>query len=145
MNLAGSVSTKVDLAAVSSMSVARSDKMLTQQELDECWAKVMSSTDEARQPMVELLKNHKPVMGEDNTFSLQFPNSFLEAEFKKHKVSLLLALRTLSGSRSLNVKSEVVRVETETKAYRPDEKFNAMQARNPMLANLRDLFPTIDY
>lgn len=144
--LAGSVSSAV--SPVTSPAVSRPqqpDRILTQQELDQYWNQFLSGHDEEMAGARDLLKDYRPEIDATGCFTLKMPNSFVEAEFSKYKVSLLKLLRSMSGSRSLNVKVEVVHVEMKASAYRPDEKYEAMLERNPELAKLRDLFPAIDY
>ncbi|MCQ2297441.1 MAG: hypothetical protein MJZ51_02345 [Bacteroidales bacterium] len=145
LKLAGRVSAKSDNSVLGTVPQVQPNKILTQEELDQHWNKIMSSKDERVAEMVGLLKDYHPIIDESGVFTLQMPNSFVEAEFRKHKVRLLELLRKMSGSSELNVKVEIVHAEVKAAAYRPDEKYQAMLESNPDLAKLREIFPIIDY
>lgn len=147
LRLVGSVSSKVqsDPKRTFRLDNQQEDKKLNQEEFDKYWNELMSSSEPLFAEMAASLKNYHPVVNENGDFVLEVPNSYMEAEFRKYKVQLLTLLRDRSGARSMNCVVNVVHKEVETKAYQPEEKYQKMLERNNKLADLRSVFPTIDY
>lgn len=123
----------------------KTDRILTQEEFDGYLLKLKESDNPTFAKMAGDIISYHPTMQSDGTFVLDVPNSYIEAEVRGYKVSLLTLLRDMSGSRCLNCTINVVHVEQEEVAYKPEDKFKVMAGRNPKMVDLRQLFPNIDY
>ena len=66
-------------------------------------------------------------------------------EFKPHRIEVMEFLREKTGMRMLDCKVNPRFVEKTEVIYSPDDKYSAMLEKNPDIAELRKLFPLIDY
>ena len=66
-------------------------------------------------------------------------------DFKPHRIAVMESIRKKSGMPLLDCKVKPLFIQKEDVPYSPTEKYAAMIKLNPHLADLRKLFPQIDY
>ena len=94
----------------------------------------------------ELLSEGVPHLGEkQNCFEVDAQTVSFHEEFKPHKIDVMEFLRGKTGLKMLDCKVNQRFVEKTEVVYSPDDKYAAMLEKNPKLAELRKLFPVIDY
>ncbi len=71
--------------------------------------------------------------------------TYFHDEFKPHKIEVLELLRRKSGMKMLDCKVNQLFVGKEEVIYSPDEKYKTMVEANPVMQQMRRLFPSIDY
>ena len=114
---------------------------LTQETLERWWGEAAKEL-----KLEEVMVNGTPKMGETNgMFEVDATTVYFAEEFKPHKIDVMEFLREKTGMRMLDCRVNPLFVSKEEVVYSPDDKYKAMLERNPQLAELRKLFPMIDY
>lgn len=93
----------------------------------------------------EQLKDKKLNIEQEDFFTIEVNNSYLESEIKPHLIRMLTYMRNRSGRPNLNCRIVVVYEEKEAVVYTPRDKYDVMQKSNPALDTFRVLFPEVDY
>lgn len=116
-------------------------KPLTQDDLEQYWQQTAEELD-----LTGVMKNGKPILGtRPGFFEVEAQTVYFDDEFKKHRIAVLESIRDKTGMRMLDCKVNPIFVSKEEVLYSPDDKWNAMLAKHPPIAELRKLFPVIDY
>ena len=113
---------------------------LTQERLEALWKEAGEALN-----LKELLSEAKVTLTEHNNFDIEAQNTIFSNNFKPHKLEVIEWLRAKTGLKMLDARVHVRYVEKDDVPYSPEEKYAAMQARNPHIFELRKLFPLIDY
>ena len=66
-------------------------------------------------------------------------------DFKSHKIDVMEFLRKKTGMKTLDCKVQQLFIKKDDVLYSPDDKYAALLERNPAMAELRKLFPALDY
>ena len=94
----------------------------------------------------ELLNEGLPHLGEQKGFiEIDAQSVSFHEEFKPHKIDVMEFLRKKTGMKMLDCKVNPLFVSTDEVVYSPEDKYKAMMNQNPQLAELRKMFPIIDY
>ena len=94
----------------------------------------------------ELLAEGIPHLGEKSgCFEVDAQSVSSHEEFKPHKIDVMEFLRGKTGMKLLDCKVNQLFVSKDEVVYSPDDKYKAMVEKNPQLAELRKLFPNINY
>lgn len=116
-------------------------KPLTEEDLKAYWQEAAESLG-----LQELLADGVPHLGEKpGCFEVDAQSVTFHDEFKPHKIDVMEFLRGKTGMKLLDCKVNPRFVSKEEVVYSPDDKYAAMLERNPHMAELRKLFPMIDY
>lgn len=116
-------------------------KPLTQEDLERYWNETA-----AKLGLVELMGEASVHLGEQTgVIGIDAKTVSFNDEFKPHRIDVMEELRRLSGMPMLDCKVTPLFVKKEEVVYSPLDKYRAMMELNPKLAELRKLFPTIDY
>ena len=140
--LVGSISIK----NVAEMKVAPSKiqaevKPLTEEDLVRYWHE---TADELG--LQDIMKNANVRVGEHlGRFEVDATTTYFHDEFRSHKIDVLERMRVKTGMQLLDCRVNPMFVEQDEKVYSPDDKYNTMLQSNQHLAELRRLFPEIDY
>lgn len=94
----------------------------------------------------ELLSEGVPHLGEkQGVFEVDAQSVTFHEDFKQHKIDVMEFLRKKTGMKLLDCKVNQLFVNKDEVIYSPDDKYAAMLEKNPQMAELRKLFPMIDY
>ena len=94
----------------------------------------------------ELLAGAVPHLGEkQGCIEIDAQTVSFHEEFKPKKIEVMEFLRKKTGMRMLDCKVNQLFVSKDEVIYSPEDKYQAMLEQNPQLAELRKLFPIIDY
>lgn len=138
----GGISIKVTQPKVDPVQhIAVEVKPLTEEDLTAYWKEAGEKLD-----LQELLSEGIPHMGEkQGCFEVDAQSVSFHEEFKPHKIDVLEFLRGKTGMKMLDCKVNQLFVSKDEVIYSPEDKYKAMAEQNPQLAELRKLFPLIDY
>lgn len=116
-------------------------KPLTEEDLTVYWKEAGESLG-----LQELLAEGVPHLGEQQgRFEVDAQSVSFAEDFKPHKIDVMEFLRSKTGMKMLDCKVNQLFVGKEEVTYSPDDKYKAMVEKNPQMAELRKLFPMIDY
>ena len=116
-------------------------KPLTEEDLTAYWNEAAETLG-----LQELLAEGVPHLGEKSGFiEVDAQTVSFSDEFKPHKIDVMEFLRGKTGMKMLDCKVNPRFMEKTEVIYSPDDKYKAMVEKNPQLAELRKLFPMIDY
>lgn len=119
-------------------------KEITQELLDRLWLQ-FAETKRDETKIYTLLKNAPVHFVDQKIFNIEITNIYSGKEIDSVKTEMLAFMRENTGHPALNCKYYQVRVEHETLAYSPQEKFLVMQEVNPNMVALKQVFGDIDY
>ena len=138
----GSISIKSAQTKVEPVQhIAVEVKPLTEEDLTAYWQEAAEKLG-----LQELLAEGIPHLGEkQGCFEVDAQTVTFHEDFKPHKIDVMEFLRGKTGMKMLDCKVNQRFVSKEEVVYSPDDKYKAMLERNPQLAELRKLFPMIDY
>ena len=116
-------------------------KPLTEEDLTAYWKEAAETLG-----LQELLAEGVPHLGEKSgNIEIDAQSVTFHEDFKPHKIDVMEFLRGKTGMKMLDCKVNQLFVSKEEVTYSPDDKYKAMVEKNPQLAELRKLFPMIDY
>lgn len=139
--LTGSISIKAAPKMAPVKHIAVEVKPLTDEDLQTYWKEAAEKLG-----LQELLAEGLPRLGErPGFFEVDAQSVTFHEEFKQYKIDVLEYFREKTGMKMLDCKVNPLFVSKEEVIYSPDDKYNAMLEQNPQLAELRKLFPMIDY
>lgn len=139
--LTGSISIKSAPAATPVQHIALEVKPLTEEDLSAYWKEAAEKLG-----LQELLAEGLPHLGErTGFFEVDAQSVTFQEEFKQHKIDVMEYIREKTGMKMLDCKVNPLFVNKEEVLYSPDDKYGAMLELNPKLAELRKLFPMLDY
>ena len=116
-------------------------KPLTEEDLTAYWQEAGEKLG-----LKELLAEGIPHLGEkQGLIEIDAQSVSFHEEFKPHKIDVMEFLRGKTGMKMLDCKVNPLFVSKEEVIYSPEDKYKAMVEQNPQLAELRKLFPIIDY
>ncbi|MBR1766821.1 MAG: hypothetical protein IJ745_07280 [Bacteroidales bacterium] len=116
-------------------------KELTEADLKTYWQEAGEALG-----LSEILADGLPKMGErPGLFEVDAQSVAFLQNFRPHKVDVMEFMRKKTGMKMLDCKVNPLFVEKTEVIYSPDDKYAAMLAANPSLAELRKLFPMVDY
>jgi hypothetical protein len=116
-------------------------KPLTQEDLERYWHEVGDELG-----IAELLKDATVYLGEQHgVIEIDAQTTYFHEDFKSHKIDVIEALRGKSGMRMLDCKVNQLFVGKDELVYSPDEKYKVMVQSNPVMQQMRRLFPSIDF
>jgi hypothetical protein len=144
----GSVSIKATQASApvaAPQSHGPQNQPLDEKGLQQCWDAMLNAMKEELPKLSEQLKDKKLNIEQEDFFTIEVNNSYLESEIKPHLIRMLTYMRNRSGRPNLNCKIVVVYEEKEAVVYTPRDKYDVMQKSNPALDTFRVLFPEVDY
>ncbi len=116
-------------------------KPLTQEDLERYWNE---AADELQLSL--LMEKGKPRLSEHSgRIEIDAQSVYFHDDFKPHRIDVMELLRKKSGMPMLECKVNPLFIEKDDVIYSPQDKYKAMLQTNPQLAELRKLFPQIDY
>lgn len=114
---------------------------MTEETLAQYWAEAAE-----RLGLQELMAEGVPRLAEGTVnFEVDAQTVSFAEDFKPHKIDVMEYFREKTGMRMLDCKVNPRFVEKTEVIYSPEDKYKAMAEQNPHLAELRKLFPIIDY
>ena len=140
--LLGGISIKAAVVKTAPVQhIAVEVKPLTEEDLAAYWKEAGEKLG-----LQELLAEGIPHLGEkQGCFEVDAQTVTFHEDFKPHKIDVMEFLREKTGMKMLDCKVNQRFVEKEEVVYSPDDKYKAMLEKNPKMAELRKLFPMIDY
>ena len=115
--------------------------VFTVKQLELYWNEYTSLLEKkGEQSMAAILSIGKPILGENFQISCTVSNSLMEDQFLRARPNLLHFLREKLNNYGIDI--SVILDETVSKkfAYTPQEKFNKMKEKNPLIEKLRQTF-----
>ena len=141
-SLLGGISIKAAVVKTAPVQhIAVEVKPLTEEDLTAYWQEAGEKLG-----LKELLAEGMPHLGEkQGLIEIDAQSVSFHEEFKPHKIDVMEFLRGKTGMKMLDCKVNPLFVSKEEVIYSPEDKYKAMVEQNPQLAELRKLFPIIDY
>ena len=121
--------------------IATEVKPLTEENLPQYWEEAAEKLG-----LKELMAEGIPKLGEHpGAFEVDAQTVSFADEFKAHKIDVMEFFRGKTGMKLLDCKVNPRFVEKDEVIYSPEDKYKTMLEQNPHMAELRKLFPLIDY
>ncbi len=122
-------------------SIVADVKPLTEEDLTAYWQEAGEKLG-----LQELMAEGKPMLGEHTGFiDIEALSVTFHEDFKSHKIDVMEFLRKKTGMKTLDCKVQQLFVKKDDVLYSPDDKYAALLESNPAMAELRKLFPALDY
>lgn len=90
--------------------------------------------------MASILATDTPKLDENFTISFSLPNKLMQDQFQKGKPKLLHFLREKLNHYGIQIEAILNETIEKNFAYTPEEKYNKLKEKNPLLAKLRQTF-----
>ena len=90
--------------------------------------------------MASILATDTPKLDENFTISFSLPNKLMQDQFQKGKPKLLHFLREKLNHYGIQIEAILSETIEKKFAYTPEEKYNKLKEKNPLLAKLRQTF-----
>ena len=90
--------------------------------------------------MASILATDTPKLDENFTISFSLPNKLMQDQFQKGKPKLLHFLREKLNHYGIQIEAILNETIEKKFAYTPEEKYNKLKEKNPLLAKLRQTF-----
>ena len=121
------------------------NRPLDQEGLERAWAEAVSQLPDTLSKVQERVKGLVPHLDNEDDFTINVSNSFVEAEIRPGMIPILTHLRNHTGRSNLNGHIKVVYEEKESIVYAPRDKYDVMVKENPVLDTFKVIFPDVDY
>ncbi|WKD86772.1 DNA polymerase III subunit tau [Polaribacter huanghezhanensis] len=113
----------------------------TQKELEKAWKLYHTKLIKSGQKSIAATFNADlPVLNENFTISLTLPNSLMQNQIEKEKPKLIKHLRSTLNNYGIELLIIVNETVTKKFAYTPQEKYEKLLEKNPVMAKLKDVF-----
>ena len=90
--------------------------------------------------MASILATDTPKLDENFTISFSLPNKLMQDKFQKGKPKLLHFLREKLNHYGIQIEAILNETIEKKFAYTPEEKYNKLKEKNPLLTKLRQTF-----
>ena len=90
--------------------------------------------------IASILATDTPKLDENFTISFSLPNKLMQDQFQKGKPKLLHFLREKLNHYGIQIEAILSETIEKKFAYTPEEKYNKLKEKNPLLAKLRQTF-----
>ena len=110
-------------------------------DLQETWSNYQKlQTKKGEKNMASILAASLPELSEDFKVHFILPNKLMEDQLKIGKPKLLKFLREALNNFSITIEVTVSETVEKKFAYTPQEKYNKLKEKNPLLEKLKDTF-----
>ena len=118
--------------------IALPEKEFDQEKLEKVWAYYTESIAGQYPNFYSILSTRKPVLKEDYLIELQLDNRAQEITLRDRRGDLLDFLRGELQNQKIQMEHILVETETQSKPYKPEEKYKAMAEKNPGLQAFKE-------
>ena len=113
----------------------------TEEKLQELWkAYVALLNSKGERSMASIVGTDIPTLGTDYKITFTVPNKLMEDQFKKGRPGLMKFLRAQLNNYGISIVVELNEAIEKKFAYTPQEKYNKLKEKNPLLEKLRQAF-----
>ena len=113
----------------------------TEEKLQELWkAYVALLNSKGERSMASIVGTDIPSLGTDYKITFTVPNKLMEDQFKKGRPGLMKFLRAQLNNYGISIVVELNEAIEKKFAYTPQEKYNKLKEKNPLLEKLRQAF-----
>jgi len=113
----------------------------TEEKLQELWkAYVALLNSKGERSMASIVGTDIPSLGTDYKITFTVPNKLMENQFKKGRPGLMKFLRAQLNNYGISIVVELNEAIEKKFAYTPQEKYNKLKEKNPLLEKLRQAF-----
>jgi DNA polymerase-3 subunit gamma/tau len=109
-----------------------------QEKLDKIWDYYTESIASQYPNFYSILSTRKPMLKDNYVISLKLDNRAQEITLKDRRGELMDFLRMELRNNSIQMETELVEVQGQSKAYTSTERFQAMTTKNPSLKSLKE-------
>ena len=90
--------------------------------------------------MASIVATDVPKLQDTFLITFTLPNKLMQDQFKKGRPKLLSFLRENLNNYGIDIQSKVIETIEKKFAYTPQEKYNKLKEKNPLLDKLRQTF-----
>ena len=113
----------------------------TEEKLQELWkAYVALLNTKGERSMASIVGTDTPTLGSDFKITFTVPNKLMEDQFKKGRPGLMKFLRENLNNYGISIAVQLNEAVEKKFAYTPQEKYNKLKEKNPLLEKLRQAF-----
>ena len=113
----------------------------TEEKLQELWkAYVGLLNTKGERSMASIVGTDIPTLGSDFKITFTVPNKLMEDQFKKGRPGLMKFLRENLNNYGISIAVQLNEAVEKKFAYTPQEKYNKLKEKNPLLEKLRQAF-----
>ena len=113
----------------------------TEEKLQELWkAYVALLNTKGERSMASIVGTDIPALGSDFKITFTVPNKLMEDQFKKGRPGLMKFLRENLNNYGISIAVQLNEAVEKKFAYTPQEKYNKLKEKNPLLEKLRQAF-----
>lgn len=113
----------------------------TEKELQLFWKEYTNLLNKkGERSMASIVGTDSPKLGENFKISFTVPNKIMQEQFKKGRPKLLNFLREKLDNYGIDIETVLNETVEKKFAYTPQEKFNKLKEKNPLLEKLRQTF-----
>ena len=113
----------------------------TEEKLQELWkAYVALLNTKGERSMASIVGTDIPTLGSDFKITFTVPNKLMEDQFKKGRPGLMKFLRENLNNYGISIAVQLNEAVEKKFAYTPQEKYNKLKEKNPLLEKLRQAF-----
>ena len=113
----------------------------TEEKLQELWkAYVALLNTKGERSMASIVGTEVPTLGCDFKITFTVPNKLMEDQFKKGRPGLMKFLRENLNNYGISIAVQLNEAVEKKFAYTPQEKYNKLKEKNPLLEKLRQAF-----
>jgi len=115
--------------------------IFTTKQLELYWKEYANSLEKkGEQSMAAIISIGKPVLSENFKISFSVSNSLMQDQFQKVRPNLLQFLREKLNNYGIDILVTLDETISKKFAYTPQEKFDKLKEKNPMIEKLRQIF-----
>jgi len=115
--------------------------IFTTKQLELYWKEYANSLEKkGEQSMAAIISIGKPVLSENFKISFSVSNSLMQDQFQKVRPNLLQFLREKLNNYGIDILVTLDETISKKFAYTPQEKFDKLKEKNPMIEKLRQTF-----
>ena len=113
----------------------------TEEKLQDLWkAYVALLNTKGERSMASIVGTDIPTLGSDFKITFTVPNKLMEDQFKKGRPGLMKFLRENLNNYGISIAVQLNEAVEKKFAYTPQEKYNKLKEKNPLLEKLRQAF-----
>ena len=115
--------------------------IFTEKKLQELWKEYAAKLHKkGEKSMASIVATDVPKLQDTFQITFTLPNKLMQDQFKKGRPKLLSFLRENLNNYGIDIQSKVIETIEKKFAYTPQEKYNKLKEKNPLLEKLRQTF-----
>ncbi len=113
----------------------------TQEQLEASWKKYFFKLqEEGEKSIAAVIASNTPLLGANFEIQFSLPSDFMKTQLEKGKPKLLRFLREQFNNYGLQIKVVVNETVEKKFAYTPNEKYEKLKEKNPLIEKLKNTF-----